>query len=65
MSERAARAWRFYIDDMVTFATKVLMHVDGEVRLQEAAARGSTLAASRHCSFVAMDGVIAPAEPSS
>jgi uncharacterized protein with HEPN domain len=29
MSERTARAWRFYIDDMVTFATKVLAYVDG------------------------------------
>jgi uncharacterized protein with HEPN domain len=29
MSERTARAWQFYIDDMVTFSTKVLAYVDG------------------------------------
>jgi hypothetical protein len=125
MSERTARAWQFYIDDMVTFSTKVLAYVDGldqaafvadertfdatlrnlellgeaashvpdhartahpEVpwrmiiatrnvrRTREApglhhmaatAARGSTLAASRHRLVVGMDRVIAPAGPSS
>jgi uncharacterized protein with HEPN domain len=29
MSDGPRRAWRFYIDDMVTFATKVLAYVDG------------------------------------
>jgi hypothetical protein len=65
MSERTARAWRFYIDDMVTFSTKVLAYVDGLHHMAATAARGSTLAASRHRSVVGMDRVNAPAGPSS
>ncbi len=29
MSDAAAREWRFYIDDMVSFAEKVLSYTDG------------------------------------
>jgi uncharacterized protein with HEPN domain len=29
MSEGPRRAWRFYIDDMITFAEKVLAYVSG------------------------------------
>lgn len=29
MSETAAREWRFYLDDMLTFAEKVLIYTEG------------------------------------
>lgn len=29
MSENAAREWRFYLDDMIAFAEKVLVYTDG------------------------------------
>ena len=29
MSEPAAREWRFYIDDMIAFAEKVLVYTEG------------------------------------
>lgn len=29
MSEAAAREWRFYIDDMISFAEKVIAYTDG------------------------------------
>jgi hypothetical protein len=29
MSDAAEREWRFYIDDMITFAHKVLSYTDG------------------------------------
>ena len=29
MSEQGARAWRFYIDDMIAFAEKVIAYTDG------------------------------------
>jgi len=29
MSEGGAREWRFYIDDMITFAEKILAYTDG------------------------------------
>ena len=29
MSERAGREWRFYLQDMITFADKVILYTDG------------------------------------
>lgn len=29
MSERAGREWRFYLQDMITFADKVIIYTDG------------------------------------
>ena len=29
MSERAGREWRFYLQDMITFADKVVIYTDG------------------------------------
>jgi len=29
MSDAAAREWRFYIDDMISFAEKVIAYTDG------------------------------------
>lgn len=29
MSDAAAREWRFYIDDMIAFAEKVIAYTDG------------------------------------
>jgi len=29
MSDRAAREWRFYLDDMISFAEKVIAYTDG------------------------------------
>jgi uncharacterized protein with HEPN domain len=40
MSESAARAWRFYIDDMIGFAERVIAYTDG---LDQAAFVASSL----------------------
>ena len=29
MSERAGREWRFYLQDMITFADKIVIYTDG------------------------------------
>ncbi len=39
MSDAAEREWRFYIDDMITFAQKVLSYTDG---LDQSGLCGST-----------------------